>query len=88
MFALIEPLAVIYSQGFECPCNYNPADFLVATLAIAPSDADGSGRVAQKICDAFLTSEACNEIDVILQQELDTARLQRPVSKQMITIND
>ncbi|KYQ59055.1 Protein scarlet, partial [Trachymyrmex zeteki] len=53
------------SQGYECPCNYNPADFLIATLAIAPSDADGSGKIAQKICDAFLTSEASNEIDVI-----------------------
>ncbi|XP_024867190.1 protein scarlet isoform X1 [Temnothorax curvispinosus] len=69
------------SQGYECPCNYNPADFLVATLAIAPSDADGSGRVAQKICDAFLTSEVGNEIDVILQQELDTAHLQSPIEK-------
>ncbi|XP_071633404.1 protein scarlet-like isoform X2 [Temnothorax longispinosus] len=69
------------SQGYECPCNYNPADFLVATLAIAPSDADGSGRVAQKICDAFLTSEVGNEIDVILQQELDTAYLQSPIEK-------
>ncbi|XP_018317100.1 protein scarlet [Mycetomoellerius zeteki] len=65
------------SQGYECPCNYNPADFLIATLAIAPSDADGSGKIAQKICDAFLTSEASNEIDVILQQEFDTACLQR-----------
>lgn len=53
----------------------------MATLAIAPSDADGSGRIAQKICDAFLMSEACNEIDVVLEQEFDTARLQCPVSK-------
>ncbi|EZA53359.1 Protein scarlet [Ooceraea biroi] len=58
------------SQGYECPYNYNPADFLVATIAIAPNDASGSGRVAQRICDAFLTSEACNEIDIMLQQEL------------------
>lgn len=80
------------SQGYECPCNYNPADFLVATLAIVPNDADGSGRVAQKICDAFLTSEACNEIDIILQQEHDSARLQCHVSKllrkQMLTIDN
>ncbi|XP_025155342.1 protein scarlet isoform X2 [Harpegnathos saltator] len=64
------------SQGYTCPRNYNLADFLVATLAIAPGDADGSGRTAQKICDAFLTSEACNEIDVILQRELEIARPQ------------
>ncbi|XP_036147912.1 protein scarlet isoform X2 [Monomorium pharaonis] len=66
------------SQGYECPWNYNPADFLVTTLAIAPSGADGSGRVAQKICDAFFTSEACNEIDAVLQQELDAARSEIP----------
>ncbi|GAB1859723.1 Protein scarlet isoform X1 [Camponotus japonicus] len=67
------------SQGYECPCNYNPADFLVATLAIASGDADGSGRIAQKICDAYLTSEACNEIDVTLQQKIDNIRLRRVV---------
>ncbi|XP_020285097.1 protein scarlet [Pseudomyrmex gracilis] len=62
------------NQGYVCPPNYNPADFLVATLALAPGDADGI--VAQKICDAFLTNEACNEIDVALQRERDTARSQ------------
>lgn len=71
-----QALQFFSSQGYECPCNYNPADFLVGTLAIASGDADGSGRMAQKICDAFLTSEACNEIDVTLEQELDSARLQ------------
>ncbi|KAM0733915.1 Protein scarlet [Formica fusca] len=65
------------NQGFECPRNYNPADFLVATLAIASGDADGSGRIAQKICDAYLTSGVCNEIDVTLQREIDTIRLRR-----------
>ncbi|KAL6257473.1 hypothetical protein P5V15_011043 [Pogonomyrmex californicus] len=62
------------SQGYECPDNYNPADFLVAILAIAPNDADDSGRVAQKICDAFLTSEACNEIDIVLQQKFNAVQ--------------
>jgi len=59
----------------------------VATLAIAHSDADGSGMVAQKICDAFLTSEACDEIDVVLQQELNTARLQCHVSRTVAKTN-
>lgn len=64
----------IHSQGYECPCNYNPADFLIATIAIASKSTSGGGRVAQRICDAFLTSEACNEIDVTLQEELVHAR--------------
>ncbi|XP_014478933.1 PREDICTED: ABC transporter G family member 3-like [Dinoponera quadriceps] len=71
------------SQGYTCPRNYNPADFLVATLAIAPGDADGSGRAGQRICDAFLTSEACNEIDVTLQREVDFARSQ-PATKETV----
>ncbi|XP_015181878.1 PREDICTED: protein scarlet isoform X1 [Polistes dominula] len=62
------------SQGYECPEAYNPADFLVATLAIAPGDEDNSKRTAQRICDAFLTSEACEEIDVNIQLELHIAK--------------
>ncbi|XP_074102486.1 protein scarlet-like [Cotesia typhae] len=56
-------------QGYECPSNYNPADFLVATLAITPREEETSRRTAQRICDAFLTSVACQEIDVALQLE-------------------
>ncbi|XP_024945590.1 protein SNQ2-like [Cephus cinctus] len=62
------------SQGYECPRSYNPADFLVATLAIAPRDEDSCRRTAQRICDAYLTSDACKELDVILQLELHIAQ--------------
>ncbi|XP_014609041.1 PREDICTED: protein scarlet [Polistes canadensis] len=62
------------SQGYECPEVYNPADFLVATLALAPGDEDNSKRTAQRICDAFLTSEACEEMDVNIQLELHIAK--------------
>ncbi|XP_076242450.1 protein scarlet-like isoform X7 [Calliopsis andreniformis] len=56
------------SQGYECPQSYNPADFLIAT--VAPGSKTESGEeVARKICDRFLTSEASNEIDRILQKE-------------------
>ncbi|XP_033221030.1 ABC transporter G family member 3-like [Belonocnema kinseyi] len=56
--------------GYECPVSYNPADFLVATLAIAPKQEDSSRRAAQRICDAFLSSDASKEIDVTIQLEL------------------
>ncbi|XP_034944954.1 protein scarlet-like [Chelonus insularis] len=61
-------------QGFECPENYNPADFLVATLAITPRNEENSRRTAQSICDAFLTSEACKEIDIALQHEIHISK--------------
>ncbi|XP_046816693.1 protein scarlet isoform X2 [Vespa crabro] len=62
------------SQGYECPQTYNPADFLVATLAIVPRDESSSRITAQRICDAFLTSEACKEVDVNIQLELHIAK--------------
>lgn len=61
------------SLGYECPVSYNPADFFVTTLAIAPKDEDSSHRAAQKICDAFLSSDACKEIDITVQLELHVA---------------
>lgn len=67
-------LFIVHSQGYKCPQTYNPADFLVATLAIAPRDEDNSRRTAQRICDAFLTSEACKEVDVNIQLELHIAK--------------
>lgn len=61
------------SEGYSCPVAYNPADFLIATLATAPRDEDASRRNAQRICDAFLVSDACKEVDLILQLELHIA---------------
>ncbi|XP_057325993.1 protein scarlet [Microplitis mediator] len=70
-FAGTRPAAIDFflQQGYECPGKYNPADFLVATLAITPREEETSRRAAQQICDAFLTSDACKEIDVELQLE-------------------
>ncbi|XP_048504896.1 protein scarlet isoform X2 [Athalia rosae] len=61
------------SEGYHCPLAYNPADFLIATLATAPRDEDASRRNAQRICDAFLVSDACKEVDIVLQLELHIA---------------
>ncbi|XP_012282141.1 protein scarlet isoform X1 [Orussus abietinus] len=62
------------SLGYECPKTYNPADFLVATLAITHNDEDHGRRTTQRICDAFLTSDACKELDVVLQLQLHIAQ--------------
>ena len=57
------------SQGYECPRNYNPADFLVAIMATGSRTENGDG-VARKVCDLFLNSEASKEIDhIILEKE-------------------
>ncbi|KZC05435.1 Protein scarlet [Dufourea novaeangliae] len=58
------------SQGYECPRNYNPADFLIA-IAAAGSESENTGKgVARKLCDLFLMSDASSEIDRILEKEV------------------
>ena len=50
-------LLLILRLGYECPLNYNPADFYIHTLAIVPgAEEECRQRVAQ-ICDAFMDSE-------------------------------
>ncbi|XP_026668551.1 ABC transporter G family member 3-like [Ceratina calcarata] len=55
------------SQGYACPRNYNPADFLIAT--VAKKNENESGQVVQKMCNAFLISEASVEIDRIINEQ-------------------
>ncbi|XP_044009631.1 protein scarlet-like isoform X1 [Aphidius gifuensis] len=69
-----QALQFFAKQGYKCPSNFNPADYFVATLAIAPRDEDSSRRTAQRICDAFLTSDSCKEIDVTLQLEVHMSK--------------
>ena len=50
--------AIIYflitsSQGYKCPHNYNPADFYIQKLAIAPSNKESCLKQMTQICDAF-----------------------------------
>ncbi|XP_046741059.1 ABC multidrug transporter H-like [Diprion similis] len=66
----VQALQFFASEGHQCPCAYNPADFLIATLATAPRYEDASRRNAQRICDAFLVSDASKENDLIIQLEL------------------
>ncbi|XP_076166932.1 protein scarlet-like isoform X3 [Ptiloglossa arizonensis] len=58
------------SQGYECPRNYNPADFLITIVATGSPAENGEGDVARKVCDMFLTSEAADEINYILMKEI------------------
>ena len=53
-----------------CPHSYNPADFMVEVLSTTMKDGNIDSKPIQRICDAFLTSDACREIDLILNLEL------------------
>ena len=43
--------------GYPVPYNYNPADFYIKKLAIAPNDREGSLNTIKRICDGYNGSE-------------------------------
>ncbi|CAI4231966.1 unnamed protein product [Auanema sp. JU1783] len=41
------------SSGYPCPHNYNPADMIIHTLAVVPSEEVECNRRIKEICDKF-----------------------------------
>jgi len=48
--------------GASCPTNYNPADFFIQLLAIAPTREESCRQTVEMICDTFQESEAGQRI--------------------------
>nr|XP_018896422.1 PREDICTED: protein scarlet [Bemisia tabaci] len=57
-------------NGYHCPATYNPADFLIRTLAITPGSEDISHMAVRKICDQFAVSEYAQQVDLVINYEL------------------
>lgn len=57
-------------QGYSCPKNYNPADFLIGVLAPAPGCEKASLRAANRICDLFAVSESAQQRDMLINLEM------------------
>ncbi|KAJ8686380.1 hypothetical protein QAD02_022174 [Eretmocerus hayati] len=68
-----EAIKFFSSLGYVCPHTYNPADFLIGTIVATSSNRRGEVMSIQRICDAFLSSDACKEIDLIIQLQLHIA---------------
>lgn len=49
--------------GVPCPVNYNPADYFVQVLAIAPNKEQECRGTIKKICDSFAVSAIAEEIN-------------------------
>lgn len=57
-FGDIQGAKAFFEQlGYPVPTNYNPADFYIKKLAIAPNDREGSLETIKKICDGYDNSE-------------------------------
>ncbi|XP_031835367.2 protein scarlet isoform X1 [Nomia melanderi] len=71
------------SQGYACPRNYNPADFLIAIVA-----AENGRETARKVCDLFSSSEASSEIDRILEKDIQVGRSEQSKSTVRLVIDN
>ncbi|KAG8229496.1 hypothetical protein J437_LFUL010071, partial [Ladona fulva] len=76
-------LAFFSSLGFACPPNFNPADFLIRTLAHVPEagmELDASSdqfghyrRRVKRICDRFAVSDYAEEIELLQRYDAHLA---------------
>ncbi|XP_049778131.1 protein scarlet-like isoform X1 [Schistocerca cancellata] len=53
--------------GFRCPPTFNPADFLVRTLAVTPGQEEDCRLNIRRLCDHFAVSEAAQDVDVLVR---------------------
>ncbi|XP_058444348.1 protein scarlet [Malaya genurostris] len=68
-----DALVFFEQQGYSCPSNYNPAEFLIGVLATAPGYEKASQRSAHRMCDLFAVSEAAGQRDVLINLEMHIA---------------
>ncbi|XP_058063599.1 protein scarlet [Anopheles bellator] len=68
-----DALQFFAQHNFECPPNYNPAEFLIGALATTPGFEKASQRSAQRMCDLFAVSEAAGQRDVLINLEMHMA---------------
>lgn len=54
------------SMSMPCPMNYNPADFYIHTLAIAPGRENECKERCKRICDTYDHSEHTKQVEKII----------------------
>ncbi|KAG8281222.1 hypothetical protein J6590_063422 [Homalodisca vitripennis] len=52
------------SLGYSCPEAYNPADYMIHTLAPTPGSEISSRRAVRHICDQFAVTDHAREVDL------------------------
>ncbi|KAL1462366.1 hypothetical protein WDU94_014206, partial [Cyamophila willieti] len=58
------------TQGYECPRNFNPADYFIKILAITADDVQNSQKRIKLICDAYVSSQTAQTIDTLIHGEM------------------
>ncbi|XP_021375248.1 protein white-like isoform X2 [Mizuhopecten yessoensis] len=54
-----EALEFFSNENFQCPPNYNPADYFIMTLAILPDSVENCKRRVESICNSFEKTSTC-----------------------------
>lgn len=64
------------SNGFKCPATYNPADFIIGTLATT-GHTNESHKLAHRICDAYAARQIpeTRKLQSISEESLDDVRM-------------
>lgn len=65
-----EALKFFNGQGYTCPKNYNPADFLIGVLATEVGHERSSQRATQRICDQFAVSDVSIKRELLVNLEM------------------
>lgn len=69
---------VHYSNGYNCPASFNPADFLIGVLATSPGSEKASQRAATRLCDLFAVSDEGRRVEMLVNLEMSMAESDEP----------
>ncbi|XP_060597874.1 protein white-like [Ruditapes philippinarum] len=69
-----EALRFYERVGFNCPKNYNPADFYILTMAVVPGKESECKRRIETICDSFEATDQAKQILNDNKFETDNAK--------------
>ncbi|XP_065827732.1 protein white-like isoform X3 [Oscarella lobularis] len=69
----VDAMPFFSKLGFQCPTNYNPADFYIRELAIVPGKEGKCREKAERICNAFEESEHAGALNRSLADETNRA---------------
>ena len=56
-------------HGYQCPYDYNPADYMIKVLAPTPSNKVKSQQTIKNMCEAFAASEYGKQIELQVQSQ-------------------
>ncbi|KAK2139564.1 hypothetical protein LSH36_1718g00024 [Paralvinella palmiformis] len=55
--------------GLHCPPNYNPADFLINTLAVVPGHEKKSKETIKLVCNCFQESSYARRVQYLMEEQ-------------------